>query len=283
MTHAPALPPARLPLVSAARRDPRLMQLAALCCLLVYTQGADVFRIAPNVLLAIFGLGLAVQYLCCAAVRVRFDPVSCLITCCSLCLLLRTESVGAGAGAVAIAVSSKFLLRFRGRHVFNPTNLALAVSPFLFAAWLSPGQWGTDAFLAAGLASMGAVITGSVRRFDMSLTFLAGYAAFLFGRAFYYGDPAAIPLHAMQNAGLALFAFFMLSDPVTTPKARTARMLFGAATLGATLLLQFYFFVPAAFIYGLLASTAVYTLLRALPFSAENGAITPNREPPYAA
>ena len=48
----------------------------------------------------------------------------------------------------------------------------------------------------------------------------------LFARAAWLGDPAAIPLHQLQNGSLLLFAFFMITDPRTTPDARPARVLF---------------------------------------------------------
>ena len=39
----------------------------------------------------------------------------------------------------------------------------------------------------------------------------------LLARAFWLGDPLAIPLHQMQSGSLLIFAFFMISDPRTTP------------------------------------------------------------------
>ena len=56
--------------------------------------------------------------------RPRFDPKSALISGLSLCSL-RTNSLAVALLAAVIAIASKFVLRVRGKHVFNPTNFAL--------------------------------------------------------------------------------------------------------------------------------------------------------------
>ena len=50
---------------------------------------------------------------------------SALISALSLCLLLRTDWLALAALAAVVAVGSKFLIRVRDKHVFNPTNLAI--------------------------------------------------------------------------------------------------------------------------------------------------------------
>ena len=56
----------------------------------------------------------------------RFDPRSALISALSLCLLLRTDWLAlAAAGRRRRQSASKFVLRVRGKHVFNPTNFAI--------------------------------------------------------------------------------------------------------------------------------------------------------------
>ena len=50
-------------------------------------------------------------------------------------------------GAV-IAVSSKFLVRWNDKHVFNPTNFAIVVMMLASPrVWVSSGQWGSAAFI----------------------------------------------------------------------------------------------------------------------------------------
>src|SRR5207247_5878300 len=51
--------------------------------------------------------------------RGRFDPRSALISALSLCLLLRTGSLGLAMLTAAVAIASKFTLRVRDKHVFK--------------------------------------------------------------------------------------------------------------------------------------------------------------------
>src|SRR5256885_429998 len=71
-------------------------------------------------------------------------------------------------------------------------------------------------------------------RDDVTVTFRACYAALLVGRSLWLGEPLAIPLHRLESGALVLFAFFMISDPKTTPDSRAGRVLFAAlVALGA--------------------------------------------------
>ena len=50
------------------------------------------------------------------------------------------------ACAAAIAISSKFLIRYRGKHVFNPANVAIVLMMLASEhVWVSSGQWGSTA------------------------------------------------------------------------------------------------------------------------------------------
>jgi Na+-translocating ferredoxin:NAD+ oxidoreductase RnfD subunit len=71
-------------------------------------------------------------------------------------------------------------------------------------------------------------------RSDVTYAFLGVHIALRVGRALWLGDPLTIPLHQVQNEALVLFAFFMISDPKTTPDTRLGRLLFaGFVALGA--------------------------------------------------
>jgi hypothetical protein len=73
----------------------------------------------------------------------RFDPKSALISGLSLCLLLRTDEPLLAAVAAVLAIGGKFVLRVRGKHVFNPTNFGLMVMVLGHdRVWASSGQWG---------------------------------------------------------------------------------------------------------------------------------------------
>lgn len=175
-----------------------------------------------------------------------FEPRSALISGLSLCLLLRTESHLLAVMAAALAVASKFAFRVRGKHVFNPTNLAIAAAVLLSGrAWVSPGQWGDSAFFAFLMACAGGLVAWRALRSDVALAFLLAWAGLLGGRALWLGDPLAIPLHQLESGSLLLFAFFMISDPKTTPDARGCRLVFGMLVASLAFHLQFVLYRPS--------------------------------------
>lgn len=198
------------------------------------------------------------------------DYRSALITCLSLCLLLRTPDLWVAALAASVAIGSKFTLRLQGKHLFNPANIGIVTALLLHGnAWVSPGQWGSGPVLALFLAGLGLAVLHRAARIDVALAFLASFAAILFGRALWLGDPLTIPFHQMQNGALLIFAFFMLSDPKTIPNARPTRLFYAAlvAAVGAWLKLDLY--VQDGLFYALpLCSLCVPLLDRALPAAA---------------
>src|SRR5262245_44865424 len=129
-TTAPAVvvPAVARPASPVRRWDPRLYQIATLGGLLGYGVLWLDLEVQPANAVAIIVTVLTTQ-LACAVLgrRDRLDPRSALISGLSLCLLLRTDSPGLAMLAAVIAIASKFTLRVRGKHVFNPTNFALVV------------------------------------------------------------------------------------------------------------------------------------------------------------
>src|SRR5262249_53159158 len=148
--------------VAIARRlpvDPRVYQIAVLGTLLGYGLVALHFEVGPAQAAVTIGAALAAQWLGTRWGRLpAFDPRSALISALSLCLLLRSPSLGAAAAAAALAIGSKFALRWNGKHVFNPTNLALVILLASGAAWVSPGQWGSPALFAFAIGCLGTLV-----------------------------------------------------------------------------------------------------------------------------
>ncbi|MGB0907106.1 MAG: RnfABCDGE type electron transport complex subunit D [Maricaulaceae bacterium] len=152
-----------------------------------------------------------------------------------------------------LAVGSKYILKWNGKHIFNPANFGLVILSLTFsAAWISPGQWGTAPIFALFLLGIGGVVTGKAKRWDVSLALLGSYGTLLFARAIWLNDPFTIPLHQLQNGALLIFAFFMISDPKTTPDSRTGRIFYACtvATIGFTI--QFGFYNSAGIILALI-------------------------------
>jgi len=243
--------------------DPRYYQVAVLTTLLIVGIGVLDFGIRWENAVAIMLTAQATQYLGTQWVGLpRFDPLSALITSLSLTLLLRTELIGLAAAAAAIAIGSKFLIRVRGKHVFNPANVALvALMLASDQAWVSSGQWGSAAVGAFGLACLGFLVLTRARRAETTIAFLCVYGAMLFGRALWLGDPWPIPLHQLQNGALLIFAFFMISDPKTTPDTALGRVLFATLVAAVAFTIQFIFYQPNGPILALILSAPLVPLI----------------------
>jgi hypothetical protein len=199
-----------------------------LAALLVYGVLRLDFEVRPATAVALLGSVLLTQYAGTRLFRLpAFDPKSALISGLSLCLLLRSNSLALAVLAAVVTIGSKFLLRVRGKHVFNPTNFGIvAMIVATGKIWVSPGQWGNAAFLAFLFACLGGLVVNRAERSDVTYAFLGFYLALLFGRALWLGQPFAIPLHQLENGAFLLFTFFMISDPRTTPDSRAGRILF---------------------------------------------------------
>jgi Na+-transporting NADH:ubiquinone oxidoreductase subunit NqrB len=217
--------------------DPRLYQILVLASLLVYGVTRLDLEIRPGRALALLGTALLTQWACTRLWRLpAFDPRSALISGLSLCLLLRTNSLALAVAAAAVTIASKFVLRVRGKHVFNPTNFGIVALMLATggAVWVSPGQWGSAAFFGFLIACLGGLVVNRAARSDVTYAFLAFYLAILFGRALWLGQPMAIPLHQVESGAFLIFTFFMISDPKTTPDSRAGRVLFALlVALGA--------------------------------------------------
>jgi len=243
--------------------DARHYQIAALATLLAYNLGWLDFGARPlNSAFAITS-ALATQVLCSRAFGLpRIDLRSPLITGLSLSLLLRADEAWVHALAGVIGIGSKFLLRIDGKHVFNPAGFAIVVllaSPA--GVWISPGQWGSAVWFAALLSFLAILVLHAARRSDVAIFFLGSHAGLLVARALWLGDALAIPLHQMQSGSLLIFAFFMISDPRTTPDSRLGRFIFALSVAGFAHWLAFFMQMRPALYVALIALSPCILLL----------------------
>jgi Na+-transporting NADH:ubiquinone oxidoreductase subunit NqrB len=246
--------------------DPRLYQITVLSVLVTFGVVELNFGIHWYNAVAILLAAQATQYLGTRLTGLpSFDPKSAMVTSLSLTLLLRTDSVALAALAAAIAIGSKFLIRIRGKHVFNPANVAIVT--LMLASdqvWISTGQWGNAALGAFLLACLGLLVLTRARRAGTTIAFLGTYAALLIGRAAWLGDPLQIPFHHLQNGALLIFAFFMISDPKTTPNIAACRVAYGAIVAVVTATIQFVFYQPNAAVLALLLAAPLVPVFDAV-------------------
>jgi enediyne biosynthesis protein E5 len=248
--------------------DPRHYQIAVLSLLLIYGVGWLEFDIAWPQLVVSLGTALLAQYACTRLFGLSsFDPRSPLISGLSLCLLLRTNTLFLAFLTAVVTIASKFIFQRGGKHIFNPTNFGIvAMIALTNQVWVSPAQWGSKLYFAFLIACAGGIVIYRATRSDVTYAFLMTYASILFGRAFWLGDPWAIPLKQLQSGALVLFAFYMISDPKTTPDSRAGRILFAALVAAGAAYVQFGLYRTNGLLWSLaLCSIATPIIDRLLP------------------
>src|SRR5271169_5535861 len=167
----------KLKRLTGAFADPRLFQIFSLGILLATGAYFRDFSIRPEQVLLTFAMGLLTQAACWRLTPSKPRTLrSAIITCLSLTLLLRADNLLAHPIAAAAAISSKSLLRFRGKHLFNPATFGIIFAIVILpGTWVSPGQWGQDVALAGWLVMLGVLVTNRAHRGDISWTFHAFY------------------------------------------------------------------------------------------------------------
>jgi hypothetical protein len=186
--------------------------------------------------------------------------LSAVISCFGICILVRAQNPWAHPLLACLAMSSKYLLRAGPAacksHILNPANFAaFAAWAWVGGTWLSPGQWGADSLTALWFIALGGLVTQRIARWDVSLGFLFAWGSLLALRLVWFdyswNPGAAMWLQQMSNGATLLFAFFMISDPMTTPQHRTARLAYVCLVALVAFVWQFVLFKPHGLIVAL--------------------------------
>ena len=248
--------------LASRRLDPRWWQIGCLGSLLLYGLFRLGFDVSPAQIALTIGTALGVQWACTRALRLQgFEWKSALISGLGLCFLFRAGSIWLAVAAAFLAIASKFFIRWSGKHLWNPTNFALALLMLLGVAWVSPGQWGSGPTLAYAMVCAGGFVVNRSARSDTSVAFIIAYAVILLGRSLWLGEPMTIPLHRLENGALMIFTFHMISDPKTTPNTRMGRVLYAALVAAGAAIVAFVLFRPNGPIWALAALSPLVPLI----------------------
>jgi enediyne biosynthesis protein E5 len=145
-------------------------------------------------------------------------PASAYITGISVGILLRSPGYWPYALCAALSIMSKYTLRVKGRHIFNPSNFGICALLLLASesvAALSI-QWGNNFGSLVVIWALGSLIVWRANRFHITATYVISF--FLLGilRAHITGDPWQAEISPITGPMYQLFMFFMITDPRTT-------------------------------------------------------------------
>jgi enediyne biosynthesis protein E5 len=117
-----------------------------------------------------------------------------------------------------IAIVSKYAIRVRGRHIWNPSNFSISVLIFL-----APAAVTTLAFQVSNqiwpillIWVLGSLILYRLGRLHITLTYVAAFLLLTFLRSAVTGHDWWTSVGPLTGAVYQLFIFFMITDPKTT-------------------------------------------------------------------
>jgi Na+-translocating ferredoxin:NAD+ oxidoreductase RnfD subunit len=248
----------------------------------------------PQILAAILTCALLEMFVTFRTRRALVWPASAMLTGSGVALILRVPGTPADdpwsthkwylfAAVAAFSLATKYVIRYRGTHLFNPSNIGLVVAFLVLGSsraepldfWWAP----LDAWMIAAYA----VILGGGLLITARLQLLAMAATFWIALAVGVGVLAASG-HCMTarwafapvcgfdfwrvivtSPEVLIFLFFMITDPKTVPSGRVGRVVFGiAVALASTLLMAWQtdeFGTKVALLAGLVVVCAARPVL----------------------
>jgi Na+-translocating ferredoxin:NAD+ oxidoreductase RnfD subunit len=152
---------------------------------------------------------------------------SAYITGISVGILLRSPAFWPYALCSTLAIMSKYVVRWRGRHLWNPSNFAISAMLLLapeYVATLSV-QWGNTIWPMLIVWALGVLIVLRVKRFHITATYVLSFIVLAWIRTFFTGHVFLAEVAPITGPMYQLFIFFMITDPRTTVKPRWAQCL----------------------------------------------------------
>jgi Na+-translocating ferredoxin:NAD+ oxidoreductase RnfD subunit len=140
----------------------------------------------------------------------------------SVGILVRSPAVWPYLLCAVVSIMSKYVLRVKGRHIWNPSNFGISVLLFLApetVATLSI-QWGNYLLPMIVIWCLGSIIIYRVRRFHITATYVTSFIAFALLRSWITGSPWQSEIAPLTGPMYQLFIFFMVTDPKTTVRKK---------------------------------------------------------------
>ena len=150
-------------------------------------------------------------------------PASAYISGISAGILVRSPLLWPYFLVSLISITSKYVLRVKGRHIWNPTNFGVSAAAFLAPATVTvlSIQWGNALAPMIIIWVLGSVIVWRVGRAHISATYVASFLFFSCVTSLITGTPWSATVAPITGPMYQLFIFFMVTDPKTTVRAKS--------------------------------------------------------------
>ena len=283
------------PLILPNVRDPRLHVAAVIITIHVLGQVALGFHVSiPQILAAILTCAIIEVTLTFRQSRAFVWPASAMLTGSGVALILRIVGMPAGepwsfdhwyvfAGVAGFSLLTKYVIRYRGSHVFNPSNFGLVVAFIVLGSTrIEPLDFWWGPIDPALLAAYAAIIGGGLlitRRLKLLALAASFWLTLVVGIGLLAGSGHCMTANwafapvcgfdfwriIVTSPEVMIFLFFMITDPKTVPGGRVGRVAFGfLVAVASTLLIAPQtdeFGTKVALLSGLVLMCAVRPLL----------------------
>jgi Na+-translocating ferredoxin:NAD+ oxidoreductase RnfD subunit len=145
----------------------------------------------------------------------------------SVGILIRSPFIWPFAMCAAISIMSKYILRYKDRHLWNPSNFGVSAMLFLYPVWVASLsiQWGNFVWPMLIVWCLGSLIIARLKRFHICLTYAVSFIALSGVRSLITGTPFFASIAPLTGPMYQLFVFFMITDPKTTVKSKRGQCL----------------------------------------------------------
>ena len=167
----------------------------------------------------------------------------------SVGMLVRSPAIWPYALCSAISITSKYVLRVDGRHIWNPSNFGIVAMLLLAAdtvASLSV-QWGNNLLPMAVVWCFGSVIIHALGRFHITITYVVSFVAFALVRSMVTGHPFLSEVAPITGPMYQLYIFFMITDPKTTVRSFRGQCVVAFLVAGVEAIFRLLEFVHAPY------------------------------------
>lgn len=152
---------------------------------------------------------------------------SAYITGISVGILIRSTSIWPYIITAVLSIMSKYILKYKGRHLWNPSNFG--VSWMLFMAPLDVAglsiQWGSNFLGLAVIWVLGLAIVYRAKRFHVTVAYVISFVILAYVRSLITGDTFLAEVSPLTGPMYQLFIFFMITDPGTSVSTRKGRII----------------------------------------------------------
>ena len=158
---------------------------------------------------------------------IRKNLASAYITGISVGILIRSNMLWPYVVTALLSIMSKYVLRYRGKHLWNPSNFGVSWMLFFagsFVAGLSI-QWGSNFAAMAVIWMLGLGIVYRAKKMHVTLTYVLGFIILAYARSLITGDTFLAELSPLTGPMYQLFIFFMITDPGTAVATKKGQIL----------------------------------------------------------